>query len=629
MKILRADNLSKSYGEKILLNNVSFLIKEKDRIGLIGINGTGKSTLMSILAEKDNAENGEIDHPHDYQIGYLSQQTELDNDATVIDVVFDSQSPIMRAVKSYEKALADLASDGANPQFQAAYTKAEERMNQEDAWIADTNAKTILSKLGILFLDKRVSELSGGQKKRLGLAQVLIQEPDLLLLDEPTNHLDYQSIAWLENYLKQYKGALVVTTHDRYFLDRVTNRILELSHGNLYEYQGNYEVYLNQRAEREEIEEKQIHKNKQLYKQELIWMRAGVQGRGTKQQARINRFNDLKESVNNQQGTDDLSFSVATQRLGKKVIDVKHAYYKIDNKIILNDFSMLVQSRERLGITGENGSGKSTLLNLISGRLTIDSGVIDVGETVKIGYYTQENEQMDESKRMIQYLQEKAEQVKQNDGTTISVTEMLERFLFPRHMHGALISKLSGGEKRRLYLLNILIQHPNVLLLDEPTNDLDIETLTILEDYLETFPGAVITVSHDRYFLDKTMDKLLIFKGSGVIKVFYGLMSDYLLSDTEEVVESSETREWQDIEPPVEVKKEKNKLTYKEQQEWKTIETDIDSLEDVIAEINDTMVKFSNDAGKLQDLQKELSLKEHQLDQMIERWEYLSEFADS
>ncbi|MGX6992637.1 multidrug ABC transporter ATP-binding protein [Vagococcus penaei] len=635
MKILRADHLSKSYGEKVLLNDVSFLIKEKDRIGLIGINGTGKSTLMSILARVDQAETGDIDHPHDYQIGYLSQQATFNDDDLVLDVIFDSHSPIMQAVKRYEKALDNLTTDSTNEAYQLAYTKAEDEMNREDAWIADTNAKTILSKLGILMLHKKVSELSGGQKKRLGLAQVLIQEPDLLLLDEPTNHLDYQSIEWLENYLKGYRGALVVTTHDRYFLDRVTNRILELSKGDLYEYQGNYEAYLVQRAEREEIEEKQQHKNKQLFKQELAWMRAGVQGRGTKQQARINRFNDLKETVNQSQAADDLTFSTGTQRLGKKVLDLVHGSYHIEDKVILDDFSCLIQSRERLGITGENGSGKSTLLNLLSGRLTLDSGELEVGETVKIGYYTQENEQMDESKRMIAYLQEKAEEVKQADGTTISVTELLERFLFPRNMHGALISKLSGGEKRRLFLLNILIQQPNVLLLDEPTNDLDIETLTILEDYLESFPGAVITVSHDRYFLDKTMDKLLIFKGNGRIERYFGRMTDYLMTsqtekESQSVATKTTTANKQQADHKIEqISDNKTKLTYNEQKEWQTIEQEIDDLEQKIDTVNQTMLTFSNDSLKLQELQKELTETEQALETKMERWEYLSTYADN
>lgn len=625
MKILRADNLKKSYGIKDLLTDVSFLIREGDRIGLIGINGTGKSTLMNILAGLDKAEVGSLDYPHDYQIGYLSQQMDFDEDLTVLDTVFEGNSPIIRAVKGYELALSQLADDGENSLFQKKYQQAEELMNREDAWLADTNAKTILSKLGILFLEKKVSELSGGQKKRLGLAQVLIQAPDLLLLDEPTNHLDYQSISWLENYLKDYKGSLVITTHDRYFLDRVTNRIMELSKGNLHEYQGNYEAYLTLRAEREEVEGKQSHKNKQLFKQELAWMRAGVKARGTKQQARINRFSDLKEAVSGSDSKENIDISVGTKRLGKKVLEINNAYFSIENKQLINDFSLLIQSRERLGITGENGAGKSTLLNLIAGKLNLDSGTIDLGETVKIGYYTQENEGLDESKRMIQYLQEQAELVEQKDGSTISTTEMLERFLFPRNMHGTVISRLSGGEKRRLYLLNILIQQPNVLLLDEPTNDLDIETLTILEDYLNNFAGAIITVSHDRYFLDKTMDKLLVFQGNSVIEPFFGSMSDYLNT------EKNGTAAVDQLSTVKETKKdtsEKHKLTYMEQKEWETIEDDIETLETTIESLQSDMLNHSSDAIKLQMMQKEVTEAEENLEAKMARWEYLGQYIE-
>lgn len=629
MKILRGDNLKKTYGIKELLNDVSFFVRTGDLIGLIGINGTGKSTLMNILAGKDSADSGQLDFPHDYKIGYLSQQVDFDENLTVLDTVFQGDTPIIRAVKAYEQALTNLELNGEDPKFQKQYQKAEELMNQEDAWLADTNAKTILSKLGILFLDKKVGELSGGQKKRLGLAQVLIEAPDLLLLDEPTNHLDYQSIRWLENYLKDYKGALIVTTHDRYFLDRVTNKIMELSQGNLYEYPGNYQAYLAMRAEREETEATQAHKKKQLFKQELAWMRAGIKARGTRQQARVDRFHDLKKEVSHSGSSEQLEIGINTKRLGKKVLEIKEASYEIVEKPILKDFDLLIQSRERLGITGENGAGKSTLLNLIDGKLELDSGEIELGETVRIGYYTQENEGLDESKRMISYLQEQAEMVEQKDGSSISTTELLERFLFPRNMHGTVISNLSGGEKRRLYLLKILIQQPNVLLLDEPTNDLDIETLTILEDYIEHFQGAVISVSHDRYFLDKTMNKLLVFKGNTEIEPFFGTMSDYLETHTLEKnskVENKVVKEAVVVE--TNVPKEKKKLTYMEQKEWDSIEDDIESLEEKIESIQEDMLTHSSDALKLQELQKEVTLTETVLEEKMSRWEYLSQYIE-
>ena len=629
MKILRGDNLKKTYGIKELLNDVSFFVRTGDLIGLIGINGTGKSTLMNILAGKDSADSGQLDFPHDYKIGYLSQQVDFDENLTVLDTVFQGDTPIIRAVKAYEQALTNLELNGEDPKFQKQYQKAEELMNQEDAWLADTNAKTILSKLGILFLDKKVGELSGGQKKRLGLAQVLIEAPDLLLLDEPTNHLDYQSIRWLENYLKDYKGALIVTTHDRYFLDRVTNKIMELSQGNLYEYPGNYQAYLAMRAEREETEATQAHKKKQLFKQELAWMRAGIKARGTRQQARVDRFHDLKKEVSHSGSSEQLEIGINTKRLGKKVLEIKEASYEIVEKPILKDFDLLIQSRERLGIIGENGAGKSTLLNLIAGKLELDSGEIELGETVRIGYYTQENEGLDESKRMISYLQEQAEMVEQKDGSSISTTELLERFLFPRNVHGTVISNLSGGEKRRLYLLKILIQQPNVLLLDEPTNDLDIETLTILEDYIEHFQGAVISVSHDRYFLDKTMNKLLVFKGNTEIESFFGTMSDYLETHTLEKnskVENKVVKEAIVVE--TNVPKEKKKLTYMEQKEWDSIEDDIESLEEKIESIQEDMLTHSSDALKLQELQKEVTLTETVLEEKMSRWEYLSQYIE-
>jgi ATP-binding cassette subfamily F protein uup len=429
--------------------------------------------------------------------------------------------------------------------------------------------------------------------------------------------------------LKDYKGALIVTTHDRYFLDRVTNKIMELSQGNLYEYPGNYQAYLAMRAEREETEATQAHKKKQLFKQELAWMRAGIKARGTRQQARVDRFHDLKKEVSHSGSSEQLEIGINTKRLGKKVLEIKEASYEIVEKPILKDFDLLIQSRERLGITGENGAGKSTLLNLIAGKLELDSGEIELGETVRIGYYTQENEGLDESKRMISYLQEQAEMVEQKDGSSISTTELLERFLFPRNMHGTVISNLSGGEKRRLYLLKILIQQPNVLLLDEPTNDLDIETLTILEDYIEHFQGAVISVSHDRYFLDKTMNKLLVFKGNTEIESFFGTMSDYLETHTLEKnskVENKVVKEAIVVE--TNVPKEKKKLTYMEQKEWDSIEDDIESLEEKIESIQEDMLTHSSDALKLQELQKEVTLTETVLEEKMSRWEYLSQYIE-
>ncbi|HAV0218702.1 TPA: ABC-F family ATP-binding cassette domain-containing protein [Enterococcus faecium] len=626
LKELKVTDLKKTYGEKDLFDQISFLVHEKDRIGLIGTNGTGKTSLLNIIAGIDSSDGDRqtVFYPTDYRIGYLSQAAEFSDELTVLQAVFQGNSPLIQTVRAYEEALIELGENGEDPDVQKRYAKAEEQMNKEDAWTTDTNAKIILQKLGISELDKKISTLSGGQKKRVSLAQVLIDEPDLLLLDEPTNHLDYEAIEWLENYLKQYRGALLMVTHDRYFLDRVANRIFELSFGKLYEYKGNYEAYVLEKAERDRVEVEQEEKRKRLYKQELAWMRAGVQARGTKQQARINRFEDLKENLYQVNQEDDLELNLATQRLGKKVLEIKDGSYRINDQTLLEHLDLLIQSRERLGITGKNGAGKSTLLNILAGRIPLDSGTMSIGETVHLAYYTQENEEMAPDKRMIAYLQEAAEEAKTADGSQIGVAELLERFLFPRFMHGTLIGKLSGGEKRRLFLLKLLVQQPNVLLLDEPTNDLDIATLTILEDYFRSFPGAVITVSHDRYFLDKVADKLLVFQGNGKQELYYGNMSSYLLKqkETQQPAEKAKPK-IQSKEPA-----EKKKLSYMEQKEWETIEDEIAELEEKISLLQEEMNHQGDNFTRLQELQNDVSETEAQLEEKMARWEYLSEWVE-
>ncbi|MCU2161871.1 ABC-F family ATP-binding cassette domain-containing protein [Enterococcus faecium] len=626
LKELKVTDLKKTYGEKDLFDQISFLVHEKDRIGLIGTNGTGKTSLLNIIAGIDSSDGDRqtVFYPTDYRIGYLSQAAEFSDELTVLQAVFQGNSPLIQTVRAYEEALIELGENGEDPDVQKRYAKAEEQMNKEDAWTTDTNAKIILQKLGISELDKKISTLSGGQKKRVSLAQVLIDEPDLLLLDEPTNHLDYEAIEWLENYLKQYRGALLMVTHDRYFLDRVANRIFELSFGKLYEYKGNYEAYVLEKAERDRVEVEQEEKRKRLYKQELAWMRAGVQARGTKQQARINRFEDLKENLYQVNQEDDLELNLATQRLGKKVLEIKDGSYRINDQTLLEHLDLLIQSRERLGITGKNGAGKSTLLNILAGRIPLDSGTMSIGETVHLAYYTQENEEMAPDKRMIAYLQEAAEEAKTADGSQIGVAELLERFLFPRFMHGTLIGKLSGGEKRRLFLLKLLIQQPNVLLLDEPTNDLDIATLTILEDYFRSFPGAVITVSHDRYFLDKVADKLLVFQGNGKQELYYGNMSSYLLKQKEPQQPAEKAK------PKIQSKEpaEKKKLSYMEQKEWETIEDEIAELEEKISLLQEEMNHQGDNFTRLQELQNDVSETEAQLEEKMARWEYLSEWVE-
>lgn len=630
MKELRVTSLTKTYGDKTLFNQISFHIHNKERLGLIGTNGTGKTSLLNILAGQDSGDGEEktIHYPNDYRIGYLCQEQEFSAEITVLEAVFQADTPILHAVRNYELALFNLSCNQTDEEQQKKYMQAEEIMNKENAWSADTEAKVILQKLGIDTLYKKIGELSGGQKKRVALAQVLIEQPDLLLLDEPTNHLDYKTIRWLEGYLKNYRGAILMVTHDRYFLDQVTTRILELSFGKIYEYKGNYEAYLLSKAERERVEEEQEVKRKQLYKKELEWMRAGVQARGTKQQARQERFHDLKQNLHQVNKKESIEIDLATRRLGKKVIEIKNGSYSIDQLNLLSEFNLLVQSKDRIGITGANGAGKSTLLNVLAGRSALTQGTYSIGDTVRLAYYTQQNEEINPEQRMIAYLQEAAEQTTRTDGTTISVVQLLEQFLFPRFMHGTRIGKLSGGEKRRLYLLKLLIMQPNVLLLDEPTNDLDIDTLTILESYIQTFQGAVIAVSHDRYFLDKTMDKLLIFEGNGKINTYYGSMSNFLEEELE-IEQTKNTLKNEVVTQKNDNKRTKKKMSYMEQKEWATIESDIETLEEKQAQLTEEMNHQGDDFVKLQELQEKLAQTNDILEKKIERWEYLSTFLEN
>lgn len=632
MQTLKAEDLTETYGTKTLFNKINFLINEQDRIGLIGTNGTGKTSLLNVLANIDPQDSGQIETPKNYTIGYLRQTPALDESLTIIDAVFAGSQTVFKTIRFYEQALAKYSQDPEDAENQRQFESAEQRMNQEDAWTAESDVKTILTQLHIMDLNQKIGTLSGGQQKRVDLAQTLIQAPDLLMLDEPTNHLDFDSIAWLEQYLTSYKGALLIVTHDRYFLDRVANQIWELSFGNLRQYPGNYQAYVAKKAEQEEQEAVQSQKERRLYKQELAWMRRGPQARGTKQQARINRFETLSSSVNApEQSADNIAVQLGQQRLGKKVIEFKHASLNLGSHIILKDFSELIQADERVGITGNNGTGKSTLLNVIAQLQPIDDGIIDIGETVKLGYYTQKIEPIPEDKRIISYLSDIGDVgsgVLNANGEHISVTNLLEQFLFPRSMHGTLIRKLSGGEKRRLYLLKILMQQPNVLLLDEPTNDLDIGTLTVLEDYLTHFRGTVITVSHDRYFLNKVAEHLLIFEGQGKINRFTGRFTDYLQQqDQPETPTVTDGKKVESKAEPTDHQK-KIKLTYAEQLEWQTIESDIDGLENKKADLQNQMNDNSDDYGKLADLQKKIDELDVKIDKKMNRWEYLSQYVD-
>ena len=632
MKDLKAVGLSKTYGIKELFENISFTIREGEYVGLVGKNGSGKSSLLEIIAGNDTPDSGTIEKSKDYRVGYLSQAPDLPLEDTIFETVYTGDAPIIQTVKNYEVALTNLTEDSMNLAVQDAFTEAEQNMNAENAWQADVQIKTILNKLGLSDLNQKIGELSGGQQKRVGLAMTLIQSPDLLLLDEPTNHLDMEAILWLEKYLSQYKGSLLLVTHDRYFLERVTNHMFELQDGSIETYTGNYASYLEQKSEREAIQRKMNDKQLKLYKSELEWMRKGAKARTTKQQARIHRFDSLEKGVSQTSADTQLEISLEGSRLGKRVFNLEHIKLSAGQKEIMQDFSHIFQSEDRIGIVGKNGSGKTTFLKMLAGEKEPDSGKLITGETVRIGYYRQIMEPFPEDKRVITYLQEVAEEAKRIDGTTASVADLLETFLFPKETHGSLIRSLSGGEKRRLYLLKLLMTQPNVLLFDEPTNDLDIDTLTVLEDYLTTFNGAVLVVSHDRYFLDKVADRLLVIDHPDGPAMFYGNMSEKVeweVADSKEREKNASTKTKKVVHKEKEVKtKEKEKMTYKEKQEWDQIERKILEEEEKVEAIKENMNLHASEFEKLAELQEELQALELDLKKKWERYEYLSQFVE-
>lgn len=604
MILLNATDISKSYTASPLLSNLSYAINEGDKIGLIGVNGTGKSTLLRITAGIEDADSGKIILTGGVRIGYLPQAPAYDPEKTVLE-------------------------------------QAVSYLTREIAAEGEYKCKSMLNQLGITDFEKKMNTLSGGERKRVAMAGIFTNECDTLILDEPTNHIDSDTVEWLENYLKKFRGAIFMVTHDRYFLDRVTNVILELTGGKLYRHEGNYEVYLENRAAREEMALATERKRRTLYRRELEWMRRGAQARTTKAKGRIDRFHQLEESklvVNNAA----LEMKSVSSRLGKKIIELEHVSKAFDGVPVISDFSYTVLRNDRIGIIGENGSGKSTLLKLISGELQPDSGSVEIGETVKIGYFSQENEHMDKSRRVIEYICDIAHNVKTEDGY-ISASQMLERFLFPPHMHSIPVSRLSGGEQRRLYLLGILMSAPNVLLLDEPTNDLDIDTLCILEDYLDSFAGAVIAVSHDRHFIDRIAEKTFVYEGEGHIAEYPGGYSDWVerraaglaakknagksggktaASDGKQTDSTSQTGRTDAGRP------KKLKFSYKEQREFETIDEDIAALESAIEEVDGRIAEAGSDYSKLQELTAKRDELTAALDEKMERWVYLNDLAE-
>ncbi|MDD6189880.1 MAG: ABC-F family ATP-binding cassette domain-containing protein [Clostridiales bacterium] len=585
--LLSAENISKNYGTKQLLQDATLYLNERERIGIIGINGTGKSTLLKILAGVEEADEGRITVQRNARVAYLPQNPVMDDNRTVLEQVFSGFSPEFREVNEYE-------------------------------------VKAMLSRLGINDFEAKIGTLSGGQKKRAALAATLIQPADVLILDEPTNHLDSEMVMWLEDKLRRFSGGMIMVTHDRYFLERVVTKITELSRGKLYSYEANYSKYLELKAERYEMAEASERKRQAILRREKEWIMRGARARGTKSKERIERYNALKD-MEAPETDDSVQLVTMSSRLGKKLIEIDNVSKRFGENTVLDGFSYNVKRSDRIGIVGKNGAGKSTLLNLIAGRIEPDSGVIDVGATVKIGYFSQEGKELDPDMRVYDYIRETAAEVKTEEGT-FSASQMLERFLFNSDLQYSPIGKLSGGERRRLFLLNILVSAPNILLLDEPTNDLDIETLTILEDYLNSFSGAVIAVSHDRYFLDKIAESIFDVRGGGEVDIYSGNFSDYLEKRPPEVEER--TAPVKKLAEPSQPKSRKLKFSFKEQREYETIDADLAALEEEKARCEMDIAASGSDYVRLMELNDKLADIGRRLDEKTERWLYLTELAE-
>ena len=628
MNLITLENITKSYSEKVLVNNISLGINDGEKIGLIGVNGTGKSTLLKIISGAEEPDSGTLTKPNKVRIEYLPQNPYYDENATVLEQVFKGTSNEMKLLRDYQSILDNL-NESFNEDLNNDLIKLQEKIDALNLWDLESEAKSVLTKLGISNFNQKIAELSGGQRKRISLASALITPCELLILDEPTNHLDNDTIDWLEEYLNNKNLSLLMITHDRYFLDRVTNRIVELDKGRLFSYDGNYSAFLEKKMERLALESSMEQKRQSLIRTELAWVRRGARARTTKQKARLQRFDDL---VNTEvlSKNENLEITTASSRLGKKIIEIHNISKSFGERKLINNLEYAIARTDRIGIIGKNGIGKSTLINILNGKLNPDSGHIEIGETVKIGCFSQDDAHMNLEMRAIDYVKEVSDYIETSDGQKITASQLCERFLFDGTMQYTLIKKLSGGERRRLHLLRTLMSAPNVLLLDEPTNDLDIETLNRLEDYLDEFPGVVICVSHDRYFLDRICNKIFAYSGNGAIDIFTGNYSDYLIfkesqPDEIEIVEEK---------PKNEVKKEKPKnnkklkFTFNEQREFDNIDDDISSLENKIQSIDDNLDKYSTDFTKLQEMLDEKSKLEKELEFKYERWEYLNNLAE-
>lgn len=634
MNILSLENISKNFGIKPLFENVTLGFEDTDKIGIIGANGSGKSTFLKVVAGTETPDTGKVVRANGKTLAYLSQNPPINEEATVLETIFASSSGIMQTIADYEAACHDLAEEYSDELLEEV-SRLQHELEINGGWEIETNAKTVLTKLEIHDTSAQMKTLSGGQRKRVALAHELIFKPDILILDEPTNHLDADTIEWLEEYLRRYTGALLLVTHDRYFLDRVTNRIFEIDRGGIQTFSGNYAYYLEKKEEQDALRVVEGHKREQLIKKELAWLRRGAKARTRKSKHRIAAAHDLMAQPK-EKAKSEIDIAIGSKRLGSKIIEINNISKSYGDRKLLDNFSYLLKRDDRIGIIGENGSGKTTLLEILTNRIKADSGEIEIGQTVHIGYYDQESRTLNEEQRVIEYIKEVAEYVTTADGNQITAGQMLEKFLFPPAAQYSFISKLSGGEKRRLYLLRILMAAPNVLLLDEPTNDLDIPTLIALEEYLDDFAGALIVVSHDRYFLDRTIDSVFKFEGKGKVREFAGDYSAYL--ETVELEELEKKESGKEAEAYASARTEnvvvtqekpkQQKLSFNEKREFETLEKEISKSEIRLAEIEKELVQFATDAFKLTELFNEQQKLNEKLEKDSERWIELSERAE-
>lgn len=628
MNLLSVDSISKSYGIRVLFENVSFGIEEGQKVALVARNGAGKSTLLRIITGKDTPDSGKVTLRKDIKVGYLDQEPVFPSNVSIQEAIFSSNTPVINAIKEYEQAVT-LSQDNHNEENALRLERAIAQMDVLKAWDYEVKIKEVLSKLDIHHLNQNIDSLSGGQRKRVALAKLIIDEPQLIIMDEPTNHLDLDMIEWMEGYLQRSDITLLLVTHDRYFLDRVCTEIIELDNQTLYRYKGNYSYFIEKKAEREFNEAREIDKARNLMRKELEWIRKMPKARGTKSKSRISAFYDLKEKASQKTTEQDLQLNVKMSRIGGKILELKKLYKSYGDKVILKGFDYTFRKGERIGIVGKNGIGKSTFLNIIAGIEQPDSGKVNVGETIVFGYYSQKGINLKDDKRVIEVVKDIGEYIPMGDGSKLSASQLLTLFQFPPEMQYTYVSKLSGGEKKRLYLMTVLMKNPNFLILDEPTNDLDILTLNTLEDFLVNFQGCIIIVSHDRYFMDKLVDQLFIFEGDGVIKGFTGNYTDYRDMERELQKEAKEEKKETDKEQIKEVittsAAPKAKLSFKEKFELEQIEKELPVLEKQKDELNQQLNSGISDHQKIAELAEKLAKLAEEIDVKTMRWLELSE----